>query len=180
MPLWEHEPKEWRCIEAALSSLKSAIQCLNVATAVGKKSTSLKKALFETSMTGGALKWEKLPITSPDCIENLGTPSAIYHLDGKWDCEANCGISHVLLFVVCLNNRETIGTNLLKLEIACRSMSRESANSVGVLITLQRDLLDYGGWDPAYADSYEYRQACRKVYSGFLQESLISLEITSA
>jgi hypothetical protein len=94
---------------------------------------------------------------------------------------ANIDGSQSMNVELCFNNRETAGTNLLKLSTASAFQTISSAAySLGILIVPTRELLDFGGWDPAYGDSVEYSYYFKTAFGRTLSANLLVLELSNS
>lgn len=99
--------------------------------------------------------------------------SANFRSTGKASCQS-CQAPEELYFHLAVNNREAIGTNLLRSGLAS---SRETRPGRMVLITLGRNLLNLGGWDGAYGDSSEFITQYGWGYQKVLKDPPIILEV---
>ena len=84
-----------------------------------------------------------------------------------------CKKSHNLHLEICFDNRQAIGTNLLKMEIASRELDNGSASSVGVIIAAERDFLRKFGWDNAIGSSQEYIDSYNHGYGGVIETPIV-------
>lgn len=76
-----------------------------------------------------------------------------------------------------LNNREAVGTNLLKLESFNRFTAYKWNTPFGILISPTTSLLSLGGWDSSYADNLEYLDLRKNVYAPALKLPLFQIEL---
>ena len=144
------------CLTELVQKIRYEIQAIDGHKSIKNRSESLKGALTENV---GTVNWQKKSLfESP----NLANAPAIFRLDGTAQCDERCGSYHQINVVTCLNNREVIGTNFLKLEVSAIESIRNhpafpiyDSNILGLLITLDENVLHLGGWDKAYANSSE-------------------------
>ncbi len=169
------------CLENIWSDVKGIFQTLDVVSSLRTRSESLKHAINFAMSGHPNLKWEKSSIFHDSSL--LDVP-AIYRLDGRGTCSDSCGSRHYLNFVLCLNNRESIGTNFLKLEIAAKEDIRHQKgieifdrNILGVLVTLNDGMLRAGGWDSSYASSNEYTFAYKHAYRQIIKSNIIGMQL---
>jgi hypothetical protein len=162
------------CFTEFISNFKSDFEKMNLEEAIKTRSNSFRESLKEKTKHIKNLSWES----------KLRDGTAAFQLDAKYICAGRCNSSHQVNIVICLNNREAIGTNFLKLEIAALSNLRTSKiddftdeNILGILISLDSDLLSAGGWDNSYADSSEYSAAFRKYYKNLIKSNIVQLRI---
>ena len=99
--------------------------------------------------------------------------SAGYRVDRLYKTADEFLIATELAF----NNRESIGTNFLKLATALRTREGSESKRVGVLIAPTRELLDRGGWDKSYGDSAEYQALFQAGYGEILNINLVIIEL---
>ena len=142
--------------------------------AISDRSNSMRKLIKEHTDNLSGFEW----------IPRTRDGQAPFLIDAKYTCGGECASIHILNFVICLNNREAIGTNFLKLEVAALSEIRKfqerevlDSNLLGVLITLDSDVLALGKWDPSYADSSEYSAGIRKFYKSLFKSNITNLRI---
>jgi hypothetical protein len=166
------------CLTELVHKIRYEIQEMDGHKSIKNRSESLKGALTENVKT---VNWQKKSLfESPD----LANAPAIFRLDGTAQCDERCGSYHQINVVTCLNNREVIGTNFLKLEVSAIESIRNhpafpiyDSNILGLLITLDENVLQLGGWDKAYANSSEYSFAYKHAYKSLIKSNVLSLQI---
>lgn len=167
------------CLLKQWDLIKELFQSLDVRSAINQRSESFKTAINQGRTKN--LQWEKSSVFySPALID----PPAIYKLDGRGYCEGLCGGVHKVNIVLCLNNKEILGTNFLKLEIAAQEDLRNFKNAslydeniLGILVTFSEGLLKEGKWDNSYANSDEYSFAYKHAYRAFLRSNILSMQL---
>ena len=169
------------CHQDLWNEMKAIFETLDVRNALRQRSESLKNEVSAGMSGHPNLHLEKSSIFYDPSL--LDVP-AIYRLDGRGTCSEKCGTHHKLNLVLCLNNRESIGTNFLKLEIAAQEDIRNhkgreifDRNVLGVLITFNEGLLKAGGWDASYASSDEYTFAYKHAYRQIIKSNVIGLQL---
>ncbi len=112
----------------------------------------------------------------PDSINN-----ANYKLDAVLDENClECSCRHRFLLEVCFDNRQAIGTNLMKFETASQIFqSKPNQTSISILICADARTLKKLGWDPATGSSEEYEFALRDPYVHILKTEPILLVLRS-
>jgi hypothetical protein len=162
------------CLQHSLSRFQEALSEADFNSAIADRSNSMRKLIKDSTEQLRGFEW----------IPRTRDGQAPFSIDGKYVCNGECGSIHILNVVICLNNREAIGTNFLKLEVAALSEIRKfqktevlDSNVLGVLISLDRDVLTLGKWDPSYADSSEYSGGMRKFYKSLLKSNITNLRI---
>lgn len=169
------------CLQGLWLELKEVFQSLDVRTAMRQRSESFKNSISLAIQAKANFKWEKSSIFYDASL--LDVP-AIYRLDGTIVCDGKCGSFHKINLVLCLNNREIIGTNFLKLEIAAhedirfhRSFEIFDRNLLGILISFNEGLLRVGGWDSSYASADEYTFAYKHGYRSIIDSNIIGMQL---
>jgi hypothetical protein len=162
------------CLQTSLAKFQDALSGIDFNLAIADRSNSMRKLIKDFTENIKGFEW----------IPRTRDGQAPFSIDGKYACNGECNSIHILNVVICLNNREAIGTNFLKLEVAALSEIRRfqetevlDSNILGVLISLDRDVLTLGKWDPSYADSSEYSGGLRKFYKSLLKSNITNLRI---
>jgi hypothetical protein len=75
------------------------------------------------------------------------------------------------------NNRESIGTNLLKLESFRGDAEGNLKTPFGIIVAPTSSLLNFGGWDSSYGDSLEYEDLRLRVHADSLSLPLYIIEL---
>lgn len=169
------------CHQRQWNAIKEIFQAVNVRQALRQRSESLKNEIA-TGMSGNSeLSWGKFSIFHNPRFLDV---AAIYRLDGRGICSRSCGNLHKVNIVLCLNNRETIGTNFLKLEVAAQEDIRHNKGSeifnrniLGILITANEGLLKAGNWDSSYASADEYTFAFKHAYRELIKSNVIGMQL---
>lgn len=172
-----------KCHQSLVLELKANLASVDIQRGLRNRSRSLKVEIQQSNSAGSAFKWVKHSIFSD---RSLKQASAGYLIDARAECSRSCGSFHQVNVVFCLNNREAIGTNFLKLEVAAvqeirnhQNQALTDKNVLGLLITLDREMLDFGGWDGAYADSTEYVLAYNLAYKSVIRSQIIGVQLHS-
>lgn len=163
-----------KCFIEFWESLQDSLSHVDLDSAIKSRSTSMKTEIRKATSGIERLNW----------IPRTRDGQAVFQLDAKYICDFSCGESHIANIVICLNNREAIGTNFLKLEIASTREIRTSSvegfsdnNVLGVLITFDQELLSLGGWDQSYAFSSEYASAYKMNYRQVLKSNIMMMRL---
>lgn len=171
------------CLISLKDSLRSSLEEIDIESAIQQRSESFKKCLSDAFIRSTAVEWSKSSIFENPALNDV---PAIFRLDGKAKCSGACGSIHRMNIVLCLNNREAIGSNFLKLEIAAYEQIRYAEkiaiyeeNILGVLLTLDTAVLESGNWDNSYANANEYTFAFKHAYRVNLKSNLTSMQIHS-
>lgn len=167
---WLTSPKE-DCddFEVYLRRLREHMSSVAMVDLVGRRSKTVA-ARFRDFAPGS----DFVPLeTGINPVIQESNLSAGYRVDRLYRTSNQCLIATELAF----NNRESIGTNFLKLATALISRESNPSKRAGVLIAPTRELLDRGGWDRSYGDSAEYEALFRAGYGGILNVNLVILEL---
>ena len=169
------------CHESTWNEMKDIFQSLDVRNSLRQRSESFKNEVSSGMASHPNLQWEKSSIFHDSSL--LDVP-AIYRLDGRGSCSGACGSRHKMNLVLCLNNRESIGTNFMKLEIAAQEDIRNQKgkeifdkNILGILVTFNEGLLKAGGWDASYASSDEYTFAYKHAYRQIIRSNIVGMQL---
>ncbi len=104
----------------------------------------------------------------------VGRQSANSRLDFIFNSNS---LNYQIPIEVAFNNREAIGTNFLKLEAFGRHLGLNQDCPFGILIAPTRSLLEFGGWDSAYADNLEYQSLRNSTYKPILSLPAVIVEL---
>ncbi len=169
------------CLHNLWTEIKEIFQSLEVRSAIRQRSESFKGAVSLGVESKSNFVWEKSSVFHDP---NLLDVAAIYRLDGKSTCKGECQSFHKVNLVLCLNNRESIGTNFLKLEIAAQEDIRNNKkieifdrNVLGVLVSFNESLLKEGAWDASYASADEYTFAFKHAYRSIIKSNIIGMQL---
>ncbi len=105
-------------------------------------------------------------------------PMANYVLDAMKDIAGdNCNHSHRFFVEFCFDNRQAIGSNILKFEVASRNAVKFNFDPIPVLICAEQETLKHFGWDGSIASANEYEHALRIAYRDIVQHPAIILAL---
>jgi len=176
------------CESIILKSVSEAFSRIDCRVAIKRRSRSMKESIKESLRkldTYSEFTIDRSGKTSAFYENRLGNPGALYTLDFRARCQSKCGSVHVVNFVICLSNREAIGSNILKLELAAQEIILNSQgeklsdeNILGVLITFTDHLLRAGVWDLVYATSTDYTWAYKNAYANLTKSRFLGLKLT--
>ncbi len=169
------------CHKELLEDLKSNIENIDAKVALSERSKSLKSEIERSQEDVPRILWKKTSVLASK--QMLEVPATL-QLDAEAKCSGKCGSIHFINIVLCLNNREGIGTNYLKLEVAAQNQIRNTQiesisdeNILGVMITLDQSILKAGSWDSAYADANEYTFSFQKAYKGLIKSNIVGVQL---
>jgi hypothetical protein len=159
-------------LEAEITSLQKHLSLITKNEVLNSKSKSIQRSLAEYKGVG-------LKETSSSVKPGSGAKlPANLRLDKILSTADN---SEYLNIELCFNNKETAGTNFLKLSSAAIFQERQGALfSLGLLLVPSRELLTLGGWDPVYGDSTEYSLYYKEAFKQSLFGRYLILELSSS
>lgn len=156
-----------RCegVEQELNLLKSTLQAIQIDTNLGKTTQQIQKQLNPLLAESGWI----LDFTF-DANTVSTSPSANYALNAIKDLPVIlCNHRHRLLLELCFDNRQAIGTNLLKFEAAKRLFEKnENCLATSIIICGSQEALTNLKWDSGVASYGEYENALLTVYRDIL------------
>lgn len=171
----DNESKELvRCLSAQISQIEIALAGVpHFDDEAFRKSSSIRDALDKA--LGQENGWH-VDFAGTDAIPSkMHNKNYVLDYATDSDCE-RCQSKHRVLLEVAFDNRQAIGTNLLKLEVAQRYFNdRTGGNALGVLVCASRKALQLGGWDPGVGDENEYQLALDTAYRGIIGGSKVLL-----
>lgn len=105
-------------------------------------------------------------------------PSAIFTIDYFFDSKsADCAHKHRFFLEISFDNRQNLGTNLLKFEVASRNSQKFGFRTLPILICADEAVLKRYHWDGAIADIWEYDHAIRIPYADIITEAPVIISI---
>lgn len=169
-------PWEDLCEALLLENLVEALADFDPLKFIGSRSRGLKSELQSYGATGlnsrHPFKWtSNVRITDTTGLDF--DPN--FRATGMMTCQ-HCEAPSRVYVHLAVNNREAIGTNLLRANLAAESSYAPGAL---VLITLGRDLLNLGGWDRSYGDTKEFIMQYKLGYRSALRRAPALVELNS-
>ena len=144
-----------------MQNLQTRLEEVVIETSVDSSaSKQLKNQMFNQLISDG---WRPQFKVSKAVSEVY--PLANYVLDAMHDFSSvECGHTHRFFVEFCFDNRQAIGSNILKFEVASRAAADAHCVPVPVLVCADAETLKYFGWDGSIASASEYEYALRVVY----------------
>lgn len=133
-------------------------------------SSKIKNPLYEWAQANG---WKRNRLIDPSIPS--GIPTSIYKVNLLMDLpECECHKHHRIFFHAFFDNRQAIGTNILRLRVAKKYFER-GEGKVAELIALVIDSKskESFGWDNSVAAVEEYEYALNSIYN-FADETSIN------
>lgn len=158
------------CEYKFLSALSKGFEAFRPETLVGDRSRSVREVLSNlTTAVAEDLGSKVIPSAELTGPSYGAKAHASLRIDFIVSCNCSAENPHAFGIELCLDNRIALGSNVLK----ALAMEKIHPKSDTVFVTLDRGLLDSGGWDSTYADTELYERDI----SGFYAE-LVSGQIT--
>ena len=173
-------------IERKPEIFKEYVGCSELLTAIEGVDAFLGALIIDIDAAGPASNKVKVPLSSwaiqngwkknriIDASIPSGISNSIYKVNLLKDLPNNdCAHHHRIFFHCFFDNRQAIGTNILRLEFAIDNFQREK-NKVGHAIALVVDsnMRSKYGWDNAVGTSDEYEFALKNPFKNYVKNSI--------
>ena len=154
--------------------------CAPASLIVGETLTSLRKEkIYETNRTGLTQQLKNLfgpilqnngwkqnfPIDSSVSSNDYASFFIDFYLDTSSE---SCGHGHRFLLQFMFDNRQAIGTNLLKFDIASRNAALHERQTTSIALCVEKSRVRQLGWDGSAASAQEYIDAVLGPYNKVL------------
>jgi hypothetical protein len=168
-------------IEERITGRETETSCKIVRDMINALRANLEAAIIETSTIDSASKqlkdymfnqlisdgWRPQFKISKNVSEVY--PLANYLMDAIRDFSSDeCQHVHRFFVEFCFDNRQAIGSNLLKFEVASRIAFESGIKPVPILVCAETDALKHFGWDGSIAGASEYEYALRSIYRSLI------------
>jgi hypothetical protein len=149
-------------VKAAEAKLVSFLQGIEFdVNLVGSASNKIKGPLFTWAIANG---WKKSRLADPGIPTGIST--AIYKINLTLDLpKSSCQHHHRIFFQAFFDNRQAIGTNLLRLSIAKNYFEKKESNRAHIIgLVVDSNSKSKFGWDKSVGTLEEYEYAASKIY----------------
>lgn len=163
----ERESNEIQCAveESFLAEIALALTNTVLPDEKHKSSEVVYKAIDSLSEK---YKFDKNFKISPLIPNDLASQNFKIDFACRLKCETHQS-SHYIFIELAFDNRQVLGTNILKLEVAQKILEKSSRPfTLGVLITVDKTSCRKLGWDGSIGTFEEYEIAYRNAYSTVL------------
>ena len=163
------------CFKNFFESAKVAFDGINVgALGDGGPSRQVRDLVENRMLTNG---WEARILLDRQLPDEISL--ANYTVDYQVIFESKgCDYKHQLVVEMCFDNRQAIGTNLLKADFANRIFTAvPSRASVAILVVLNSGAREAGRWDNGVGVQDEYSLALRRVYTHNVSTTILLLVV---
>jgi hypothetical protein len=148
-----------------LASFREHLQSFEVDSS-SRVSAQLRKHVKNYFLENSWIMNYKFATDVPEDLSDVN-----YRFDGILDLQDTaCQHRHRFLIEICFDNRQSIGTNLLKFELAAKSFESSSNRKAhGFMLCADRRALRKFGWDESAGSSEEYEVALRGPYGEIMK-----------
>jgi len=163
------------CYEQYFESAKVVFNSINVgALADGGPSRQVRDLVENKMLSNGWVPRILIDRQLPNEI-SLANYTIDYQLIFEYQ---DCDCKHQLVVEMCFDNRQAIGTNVLKVDFANRNFtaSRDRV-SAAVLVVLNSGAREAGRWDNGVGVQDEYSLALRRVYAHNVSTTILLLVV---
>ncbi len=153
---------ECESVLTAIETFRQRLVSVNLAAGASGPSHEIKKALDSIVHING---WEKKFLFSREAHSSL--PQANYTVNYLFvEPECQCGLRHKVFFHMCFDNRQAIGTHILRFKLAMESNGRlKSDKPASVAVVLDANSKSKFGWDNSAATYEEFAHALELEYA---------------
>lgn len=156
-----------KCAPAAgvIDDIKNLLTSTAVSTEVKSGMTSkVKDALLPELRILG---WkDKFPIDKSVTYDDYASFFVDMYLDTP---EQECSHSHRFLLQFMFDNRQAIGTNLIKFDIAAYNAAKSNRLTTAIAICAEKNEIKKLGWDGSAASAQEYLNAITGPYESIIK-----------
>ncbi|MDH2904395.1 MAG: hypothetical protein PXZ08_10675 [Actinomycetota bacterium] len=163
------------CFGKYFESTKVAFDGINVAAlGDGGPSRQVRDLVEDNMLLNG---WEARILIDRQLPDEISL--ANYTIDYQLIFESQgCDYKHQLVAEMCFDNRQAIGTNLLKADFANRNFTAvPDRASAAILVVLNSGAREAGRWDNGVGVQDEYSLALRRVYTHNISTTILLLVV---
>lgn len=162
------------CLKMIVSNLQDEIAaCISNMTLTSPRAT----ASLTNAIQPALFNFRKKVLVHPGI--GPGSPQANYTVDYlRTYRDAPCGHIHQVTIELCFDNRQAIGTNLLKAQMANKLLPTLNGNSsISVLVVADSEI-KARAYDSSVGDEEEYESALLSAYAAELSTPIILFTLT--
>lgn len=157
-----------------IKSLVDTINAVDLPKNAREATTSVLRSQIDEALTVAGWKNDFVI----DSRISLEFPTANYNLDLSLDSpNSKCEHRHRFLLEFCFDNRQAIGTNLLKFEIATLNSEAQQWKTLPILVCATSRAIKEFGWDSGVGSYQEYDHALRIPYSRVISHPPVLIAI---
>jgi hypothetical protein len=136
---------------------------------ISAASNKIKVPLFSWA---DAHEWKRNRLVNPGIPS--GIPTSVYKVNLLRDLpNCACGRHHRIFFHAFFDNRQAIGTNLLRLCVAKKYFEQTIENEAELIaLVIDTKSKDFFGWDNSVGTVEEYEYALTKIYNFALEPEI--------
>ena len=164
------------CHAEMIEVLRSHFDALTQLKAVSGKRKAFANHLNLMIKRGSEVEESNFKILGTVLAGQEGVPDkSNYEIDLRIVCQEKCGSKHAVNVELCIQNREAIGTNFLKLEVFAKL--NPEIEHIGVLLCPDRRYFKESNMDAAYGDDDEYIVAHQLSYHTVMSSKMLILTL---
>ena len=164
------------CQAQMIDRLRSHFDQLTQLRAVSGKRKAFEGHLNQLIKNGAEVEDSRFKILGSVLAGDEGVPNkSNYEIDLRMVCDEKCGSKHAVNVELCIQNREAIGTNFLKLEVFAKL--NPNMDHIGVLLCPDRKYFKESNMDAAYGDDDEYIVAHQLSYHTVMESRMLILTL---
>lgn len=162
------------CLKMLVSKLQDEISsCISTLTLTSPRATASLTQAIEPAL----MNFRKKVLVHPGL--GPGAPQANYTVDFlRTYRDAACGHMHQVTVELCFDNRQAIGTNLLKAQMANKLLPTLNGNSSIAVLVVADSVIKSRAYDSSVGDEGEYESALLGAYAAELTTPIILFTLT--
>jgi hypothetical protein len=167
----------FQCLSTQLESILSSFGALDLAS-LNPESSSTSQIRSWADEILQVETWSRRALVTDDFPS--GVSPANYEVDyqKRFACDS-CHQPHQISIELGFDNRQAVGTNLLKIDLASQSFHKKYGSaSIGIIVVTNTIGRQRGRWDGAVAIDYDYSWARRKAYASYLDTPILLLTLS--
>jgi len=164
------------CHAEMIELLRSHFDALTQLKAVSGKRKAFENHLNLLIEKGREVEESNFRILGSVLAGEEGVPDkSNFEIDLRIVCKETCGLKHAVNVELCIQNREAIGTNFLKLEVFANL--NPEIDHIGLLLCPDRRYFKESNMDAAYGDDDEYIVAHQLSYHTVMASKMLILTL---
>lgn len=177
LPTYLFEQKQLHsCHAEMIEVLRSHFDALTQLKAVSGKRKAFENHLNLLIKKGPEVEDSNFRVLGTVLAGDEGVPDkSNYEIDLRLVCQEKCESKHAVNVELCIQNREAIGTNFLKLEVFAKL--NPEIEHLGVLLCPDRRYFKESNMDAAYGDDDEYIVAHQLSYHTVMASKMLILTL---
>jgi hypothetical protein len=162
------------CFNSELQKLESICAGVDLKLfAENKPATQQLREVFNKKSSEN--QWEERPVVTREFPNGvLGTN---YEVDYQYTFKNDgCISNHQISIELAFDNRQAVGTNVLKMDLANKLFTtKRDCQSVSIIVVPSLTAKKNGHWDNSVATDYDYSWSLRNAYSDYAKSPILLL-----